>query len=295
MKLRSSLIFLILLFLPACTTPPKADEAARDQERATAEAQLPQEPTGEDCELLFQDRLHQDKTVAAIQCWEDALQESADEEKQAQFHGDLSSAHYFLARYHLALQEQPEREAVAAHAKDAEANALQALAILDPPIYKTLNQDQPMDELLTDLKPEAADELLNYARSLQLWAEYTSLAAQVAYERRVDAIMNFIADKYPETAQGAAPRYLGVRWIERPLHKNPARSAEHFNRSLNVAPDFLITRYLRARYLATATKDRALFESDLQAILDAEEDQIPENFFATELARELLELADELF
>lgn len=292
MKSPVFLALLAFLFLAACTSSSKV---AGDHEEAILEPPGPQQPTGEDCRALYQERIDLEKNLAAIKCWENSIAESTDDTRIAQFHGDLAYAYYFLARYHLALQNNPDKSAVADTADTAKSNALKALKTLAPPLHEALTLDRSIAELLHTDDQATTNALLNYARALHLWAINTSLATQLANEKTVDEIMTSISESHPGAGSGAADRYLGVRWIERPLHKNPEKSAQHFNQSLRVAPDFLMTTYLRAKYLATATGDRVLFEADLQAILEAKPDEIPENFFAKQLASDLLERADELF
>lgn len=295
MKLRSLLALSILLFLHGCTTPGKADSAARDKDQAAHQVQTPSEPPGAECQILFQERVDLQKTTLAIDCWSAALEENIDDESQIELRTALSYAHYFLARYHLMTASELNKDAIVKNAQAAQEHALAALSLLSPEFEEALRRQRSIDDLLHQIDTSASETLLHYARALNLWAQHTSLTAQVAHEKTVDTIMSFIAENHPEAGAGAAHRYFGRRWIERPLHKSPEKSAENFNKSLSYAPDFLMTRLIRAKTLALATQDQALFEDDLKVILEAESDEIPENYFARQLARQLLDRADELF
>jgi hypothetical protein len=79
-----------------------------------------------------------------------------------------------------------------------------------------------------------------------------------------------------------------------------ARAQTHFLRAFQLGGDqVLAARVMYAEYYARGMKDRRLFESTLQGVIDAPEGQIPEltlsNALAREKARRLLERTEEYF
>jgi len=81
---------------------------------------------------------------------------------------------------------------------------------------------------------------------------------------------------------------------------NLDKAKEHFDEAFALgAVKLLAAKVLFARYYAVRLKDRALFEKNLQEVIEKPADEVPEltlsNTLAKEKARELLERADEYF
>lgn len=78
-----------------------------------------------------------------------------------------------------------------------------------------------------------------------------------------------------------------------------ARAKRHYDASIKIAPGYLGTKVLLARYYATKKQDRTLFKQLLQEVIDGDANAIPEVVPIQKIeqrkARELLAEIDELF
>jgi tetratricopeptide (TPR) repeat protein len=138
------------------------------------------------------------------------------------------------------------------------------------------------------------------------WGSYVNITrtdvAGLADLSKVQALIEFVADKDPSFYHGGAYLFLGV--IEgttpRSLGGNPDKAKEYFEKCLQVnRGKFLMTQLYYARTYAVATQDQPLFESLLKQVEDASIDDVPEirlaNVIAKQKARKLLAQESELF
>lgn len=119
---------------------------------------------------------------------------------------------------------------------------------------------------------------------------------------KVQAIMERVLE-LDETFYFSGPHaFLGTLFASRSriLGGDPERAKEHFSRCLEISgQSFLLWKYLYAMSYAVQTQDRELFKKQLQEILNAPDDLLPEQRLANEIAKvkakALLEKEDELF
>jgi hypothetical protein len=138
------------------------------------------------------------------------------------------------------------------------------------------------------------------------WGSYVNITrtdvAGLADLSKVQALIEFVADKDPSFYHGGAYLFLGTIEGSTPksLGGNPDKSKEYFEKCLQInAGKFLMTQLYYARTYAVATQDQALFESLLKQIEDASVDDVPEirlaNVIAKQKARKLLAEENDLF
>ena len=138
------------------------------------------------------------------------------------------------------------------------------------------------------------------------WGSYVNITrtdvAGLADLSKVQALIEFVAEKNPSFYYGGAYLFLGV--IEgttpRALGGNPDKAKEYFEKCLAInGGKFLMTQLYYARTYAVATQNQPLFESLLKQIEDASIDDVPEirlaNVIAKQKARRLLAQENELF
>ncbi len=138
------------------------------------------------------------------------------------------------------------------------------------------------------------------------WGKWIDLSrtdpAAVADLPRVEALFQRLLE-LDEGYYYAAPHvFLGVFYggRSRMLGGRPEEAKAHFERALELTHGrFLTARLYYAEFYARQTQDRALFETQLHAILDAPDDILPEMRLANEVAkrkaRRLLARVDEWF
>ncbi|MGD1044216.1 MAG: TRAP transporter TatT component family protein [Bacteroidota bacterium] len=138
------------------------------------------------------------------------------------------------------------------------------------------------------------------------WGSYINITrtdiAGLADLSKVQALIEFVAEKAPSFYYGGAYLFLGV--IEgttpRSLGGNPDKAKAYFEKCLALnGGKFLMTQLYYARTYAVATQDQPLFESLLKQVEDASPDILPEarlaNVIAKQKARRLLAQESELF
>jgi tetratricopeptide (TPR) repeat protein len=138
------------------------------------------------------------------------------------------------------------------------------------------------------------------------WGSYVNITrtdvAGLADLSKVQALIEFVAEKDPSFYHGGAYLFLGV--IEgttpRALGGNPDKAKEYFEKCLAInGGKFLMTQLYYAKTYAVATQNQQLFELLLKQIEDASLDILPEarlaNVIAKQKARRLLAQENELF
>ncbi|MBN1397551.1 MAG: hypothetical protein JXA06_05905 [Bacteroidetes bacterium] len=138
------------------------------------------------------------------------------------------------------------------------------------------------------------------------WGSYINITrtdvAGLADLSKVQALIEFVADKDPSYYHGGAYLFLGT--IEgitpRSLGGNPDKSKEYFEKCLRInGGKFLMTQLYYAKTYAATNLDQQLFEALLKQVEDASIDDVPEirlaNVVAKQKARKLLSQVNDLF
>jgi tetratricopeptide (TPR) repeat protein len=138
------------------------------------------------------------------------------------------------------------------------------------------------------------------------WSSYVNITrtdvAGLADLSKVQALIEFVAEKDPSFYHGGAYLFLGV--IEgttpRALGGNPDKAKDYFEKCFAInGGKFLMTQLYYAKTYAVATQNQQLFELLLKQIEDASLDVLPEarlaNVIAKQKARRLLAQENELF
>ncbi|MGA3287402.1 MAG: TRAP transporter TatT component family protein [Bacteroidota bacterium] len=138
------------------------------------------------------------------------------------------------------------------------------------------------------------------------WGSYINITRTdvegLADLSKVNALIQFVADKNPSFYFGGAYLYLGTIEGSTPkaLGGNPDKAKEYFEKCLALnGGKFLMTQLYYARTYAVATQNQLLFESLLKQVEEASPDILPEarlaNIIAKKKARKLLAQSNELF
>lgn len=204
----------------------------------------------------------------------------------------LAEAEHLLGTSMLVLGWAPATDARAAFARGQRA-ADQALGLTP-----TVPEDTPAGEL--PAQPNAT-ALYWRARNLRDWATTGDYLSELLVHVPAEQALLRSAEIDPSIDRGGPDRELGTFYASPPSYatRDLERAREHFERALASDPRSLPTRVARASTLAVAIQDRALFESDVRAVLEADpsaaSDAAPENRLAQRRAAALLARADELF
>lgn len=305
---------LLSLFFFACTTPtvatgPEDEESSAAEDTArVAEVAVKVDELNQKAAQHYERRMDIADLEGAISSWEEALQHlegAQDRTRAKKIKESLARAYYFRARYHHSLATMPPKERIFADTIRGSELARKAIAIDSPDLGQNLpslargERSFAGSSDFADLTSDGHPAFLTYLQNLVLYAETRGVATDLELRPLIDQGFTFLHSSAGDLSFGAPARYFGARQVERPFGKNVEASREAFDEALQLAPGFLLTRVLRANTLARATGDRALFESDLQQVLDASPDALPEaepeNLFAQFMARALLSQVEQLF
>lgn len=294
-----------LATIAACSTQPTApDDPQADLEEIPQPVEPPAEFRGlvHDAEIAYGRRDDADQLGRAIELWSDALEirwDRPDSPARAEVHESLAKAHHYLARYELSDGPVPaDSDDVAGAVDTGLTHARKAIAIRAPAVDDAIEHGAPFEADLPVLSDETLESLMWYAKHLHLRAQISDVERQAADLPVADELMERVLERAPKMHHGAAPRYFGIRHIDRPMRRAPAASWRAFEESLEVDPNFLPTRVFRVRFLATFEGEREEFESELQAVVEsrgAPNGAAPENDVARNWAADLLERTDEWF
>lgn len=137
------------------------------------------------------------------------------------------------------------------------------------------------------------------------WASYLNLnledPAAIADLPRIEALVDRVLEIDPDYYFGSAHALKGVIAISRPpmLGGNPAKAKEEFNKALDAAPDFQMTKVMYAQYYARLTQDKALFSKTLGEVVESDPLKLKSaalaNQMAIKRAKLLLKDIDKLF
>ena len=269
---------------PTETTPASASE----HDRLLAEG-----------DAAWAERGTEARLTAAIEAWQGALR--ADRSDTVLW-ARLARAQYFLADGHMAFDPAREAETTAMYRAAVE-TAQQGLAILSPEFARTVGgQEDRVDERALALLGADAVPLL-YWRSAGLgkWARRDGFATLLAYKDEIRATMSRCLELDREYIYAGPDRYFGAFYSVAPTYAggDVARSREHFEYAISRHPGYFGTHVLFAVEYAVKAQDRALYERELQLVIDGDPNGIPdvapENIVEQRKAREAMASVGDIF
>lgn len=210
----------------------------------------------------------------------------------------LAHALYFWGDGHLRFEEKDEEMVKAL--EEATYFAERALKIQNEEFQISVCSREPFDKSVRHLRQADVPAVYWYATALGKYGLATSIVVVLDNKDRIFAMIQRIRRLQPDFYHGAADRYLGAYFTKIPFPKGDlARSRQHFERSIKRAPNYLATRVLMAQMLAPKLNDRALFQEQLQYVINASDNAIPgleaEIAIEKRRARELLADIDTIF
>lgn len=130
------------------------------------------------------------------------------------------------------------------------------------------------------------------------WAAEKNLLIRLGNKSKIEAYNQRVFDLDRNFFYGAADRFFGALPTKVP-GGDLNLSKFHFEKSIELAPNYFGTRTLYAEYYATKAQDKETFIKQLQYVINTPYDLIPElvpeNKYEQEYAKKLLERVDEFF
>jgi tetratricopeptide (TPR) repeat protein len=260
--------FVLLLGLGAgCARQTGTYEIAAPPATAPAQAK---DALKSEAESLWNERGDKAKLQAALQKYEQAY--AADPlDRDVAMH--LVRGWYFLGDGH-----ETEKEAKLAAWSTAVDWGKKCLAI--NPEFKALLAKGDEDEASAARALTREDVPCIYWTSSALgkWAKLTGLTTTLKHLPTVKAYMTRVGELDPTFYFNGPDRYWGVYYAAIPSFagQDLAKSRDYFDRALAGQPAFLGTHVLLATEWAVKRQDKATFQKELQWVVDAPVDALPE-------------------
>ncbi len=263
----------------------------------TADAQSEHDRLVAEGDAAFANRGDEAQLRAAIDAWTRALDAVP---------GDhatwvkLSRAQYFLAYGHMEFNPELEAETTAMY-QTAITSAERGLAALSPQFAEQVRTSGQFATGLATLDQRAVGLIYWRSSALGRWARRDGFATILAYKDEIRASMTRCLELDREYFFGGPDRYFGAFFAVAPSYAGGdlERSRQHFEYSISRYPGYLGTHVLYAVEFAVKSQDRELFTRELQGVIDADPnilpDVAPENVVEQRKARDALARADELF
>ncbi|MBI4208508.1 MAG: hypothetical protein HY538_02225 [Deltaproteobacteria bacterium] len=210
----------------------------------------------------------------------------------------LSRAYYFYADSYL--QADEEKEAQLAAYNEGARWGEKALA-LNLEFKKLVDGGTKPEDAFYVLDKPYIGALYWSAANLGKWAKKKGIIAALSLRSQGIKGMQRCLELDETYFYGAPHRWLGAYYSVIPAFagQDLNKSKEHFERSLEIAPDYFATRVLRSENYSPKMGDQALFESDLRFVLDTHpsvlSDIVPEQTVEQRKAEKLLSEMDDLF
>lgn len=278
-------VFLLMSVLVGCSKKPSGSYDVPEAVSAASSAEA--EANG-----LWEERGDKAKLQAALAKYEEAYKADPRNRKLA---ARLVRGWYLLGDIHEtddAAKEQTWDTAIAW--------GKQCLAI-NAEFKASLESGKTEEESVSLLTDDDVPCMYWTASALGKWGRLKGLATLLKHKPTVFAYITHLTELNPDFYYGAADRYWGAYYAALPgfAGRDLPRSAQHFDKSIEIAPEYLGTKVLKASYWAVGTQDQAAFEQLLGEVISADPDVepliAPENRAEQAKARDLLAKKGDLF
>lgn len=233
---------------------------------------------------------------AAIAAWEKA---AALKPEDGTVFEKLSRALYFLSDGYLRKPEN--RELYLATFERGTAAGERALVNQSAEFKKRVTAGEKVDDAIKVVGREGLASMYWYASNLGKWARAKGFTTLLGNKDRIRAVMTRALEIDESFFYGAPHRYFGAFYAVAPSFSGGdlGKSKDHYDKSLAIAPNYLGTHVLIADNYSQKKQDRALFDKELDFVINAPVDGIPdlvpEAKVEKEKAAELKARGDELF
>jgi tetratricopeptide (TPR) repeat protein len=211
----------------------------------------------------------------------------------------LAKALYFWGDGYLRLDEKDEEMLKAF--EEAIKYTERALRIQNSEFTLSECSGDPFTDTAKTIRRSDIPAIYWYAVALGKYGLAKSIVLVLNNKDKIYEMMKTIQRLDPAYHHGAADRYLGAFFTKIPFPKgDAAKSHRHFKRAIKRSPNYLATRVLMAKMLASKLSDgRKVFKEQLEYVINAPVDVmpelVPEHIIEKRKAKELLEEIDDRF
>ncbi|HVE83765.1 MAG TPA: TRAP transporter TatT component family protein [Myxococcales bacterium] len=276
--------------------------AARPERAPGSTAVLRGELPFDDATLRQQARAHwqrrgeRPELEAAIAAWEQvALRNPSDAETRVSL---ARAIHLLVDGY---VRDEGDAARAVAMVERGAAYGLEALLAASPALQARVAAGTAPEDALELVDVRLVPALYWHALSLRTSADIRGPGAVVENAARIRRMMQRCLELDEPYYFGGPRRYMATFYARAPWigGGDLEKSKESFQRAVELAPAFKLTRVYRAEFYEVKMDDRAGFQRDLEEVVsqpDGDDPELaPENALATKRARELLARKAELF
>jgi len=289
-------LLLVLVFLPACgKKKPPADSG--DVAGATAE-QPPVEATElPEADAAYDRRHEREGTEEAIALYEAALADDSERTDAKAVRVRLAILYYGLAYYFDREESKKHKMAIYWKGKQVAWDAM----MMDPGFAGGIEAGDKIQEAIHKASVEFVDAAYWCALNWSRWGEQKGILRVAMDIPKVRGVNEWILEHAEDYYMAAVHRFFGAFFAEVPpfAGQDLDRSLAHFERAVELFPDWPENQVNQALYHSPKVDDRQAFEDLLNYVIGLE---IPEDspyrfeyIVARADAEELLAQVDDLF
>ena len=212
----------------------------------------------------------------------------------------LSRGYYLMGDAYVGYEDDAREDLLATFTKGME-YGMQAMRLIDPAFATAVDAGTPVEDATVNLTDKSLGAIYWYAVNLGKFAGNKDFPTLLFYKATIKGLMDRALEIDELYFYGAFHRYFGAYYAKAPAFAggDMGKSKYHFDRALEIEPNYFATRVLVADYYAKKTEDTDLFERQLNTVLDTDPASLPEieveNRLEQRKAKVLLENMDEIF
>lgn len=152
-----------------------------------------------------------------------------------------------------------------------------ALIAASPEFGEKMRNKGKYHEVIGVVGIEGLPAMYWYATALGKWARASGFSVLVGQKDNIKATMTRALELDENFYHGGPHRYFGAFYAVAPgfAGGDPAKSQEHYDKALAIAPYFIGTKVLMAENLATKLDDEEMFDRLLEEVLAADLSTVP--------------------
>ncbi len=212
----------------------------------------------------------------------------------------LSRAYYLKGDGYIGYESDVREDLLATFTKGMD-YGMQAMRMINPPFATAVDGGTPVEDATSNLTADSLGAIYWYAVNLGKFAGNKDFPTLLFYKATIKGLMDRALEIDEFYFYGAFHRYFGAYYAKAPAFAggDMNKSKYHFDRALEIEPNYLATRVLVADYYAKKTEDTELYERQLKTVLDTDPNVLPtvevENRFEQRKAKKMLENMDDVF
>ncbi len=225
----------------------------------------------EKANALWEQRGEQAKLEEAIKVYEDVI--SVDPEN-LEVLTKLSRAYYLLADGYL--EGGDVEKQLETYNKGAQYG--ERAMSLDPEFKKRVESGVKIEDAISVLDSKYIGAIYWSASNLGKWAKKKGFLTLLKYKDKARKMVQRVLEMDEKYFYGAPHRYFGAYYALAPSFAGGdlKKSEEHFNKSLEIEPNYIGTWVLKADTLDVKLQNKELYRKDLERALSIPAESLPE-------------------